>query len=75
METIEVASERKHTTLRRISNRLGEALASTTSLPESLDMTGRSTMVVLSSDSAYNLKQIQPVKTWPSSTRGNQFEK
>lgn len=36
-----------HTVLRRISIRLGEALASTTSLSASLEMTGFSTMLTL----------------------------
>ena len=37
----------QHTALLRISSLLGEALASTTSLPASLEMTGFSTMVAV----------------------------
>ncbi len=47
----------KHTALRRISCLLGEALASTTSLLESLEMTGFSTMVASSSNCPYGEEQ------------------
>lgn len=48
--TISVSLTRgQHTALLRISSLLGEALASTTSLPASLEMTGFSTMVACSS--------------------------